>query len=658
MQNTIIFIQARMGSKRFPKKMIAELNGIKLIEWVIKRLKKVKKANKIILLTSKNKSDDTLLKIANKNNIDVFRGDENNVLDRFYKASKKYNVDTLVRVCADNPFIDYKEIDKLIKNFDPNSNDYAFNNLSKDIDNHPDGFGAEILRFDTLKRIYLLAKSNSQKEHVTKFIWDNQKKFKIQSIAPTKDIEFPELRFDIDKEEDLNKLNDLVVKYKININTSPSKIVEYYFSNNFKESLHDLFPICRSITGKGNRLTLKKLKKISPINNKSIPSGKNVFDWKVPNEWNISDGYIEDLNGKKIIDFKKSNLHIMSYSIPINKTMYWKDLKNHIIFDESHPNAIPYRTSYYKKNWAFCVTKYQYELLEKQGNKFRVLIDSKFTKGRLDYGEIIIPGLSKKEILISCYICHPSMANDSLSGVLIAIFLARHIRSLTNKKWSYRIIFVPETIGAIAYSYINKDKMKNIDFGLNITTAGGRGKIGFKKSWDSKHFINRYIEDTFKELKIDYLSYPFDIHGSDERQYSSQGFGINVASITKDKYYEYKEYHTSLDNLDFVNGRQLFETFKVYSRLIKKIESREIYISQIKYGEPMLSKHNLYPQTGGALNFSSNEKHYDEVSLILWIIFLSNGKNSKDDISYRLKIPVALIDKIIKNLIKKKLLFN
>jgi len=658
MLSSVIFIQARLGSSRLPRKMLAYLNGISVIEWVIRRLKKSKRSNKIILLTSDLPQDEVLCKIAIKNKVSFYRGKEKDVLDRFYQASKKYKSNTIVRVCADNPFIDANEVDRLILNFDDKNFDYAFNNLSKGIDNHPDGFGAEIFTKKTLKKINFLAKNYSQREHVTKYIWDTQKEFKIQRIKPNDEISYPELRFDIDSKKDLDFFENFIKKNNIKTSTTSKAIIKKYFDNEFQHYLEELFPICRSITGDGNRLTLKVLKKIVPIKNKFIKSGKTVFDWKIPDEWNITEAHISDEKGKRLIDFFESNLHVMSYSVPVNKTINWQNLKDHIIYDPKNPNGIPYRTSYYKKNWAFCVTKKQYQKIKSKGGNYKVIIESNFKKGRLDYGEILIPGLSKEEILISSYICHPSMANDSLSGVLITAFLAKHIANLSNRKWSYRIIFVPETIGAIGYSFINKSKMKKINFGLNITTAGGKGKFGLKKSWQEDHFINRYIEDIFKESKIDYTPYPFDIHGSDERQYSTQGFGINVASITKDKYYEYKEYHSSLDNLSFVNGVQLSETFTLYKKLISKIEKRERFQNVIRYGEPMLSKHNLYPKIGGALKFSSTDKKYDEISLILWVMFLSNGINSKDDIAHKLGISIELINQIINKLEEKKLLVN
>jgi len=269
-------------------------------------------------------------------------------------------------------------------------------------------------------------------------------------------------------------------------------------SENFQIYLEKLFPICRSITGKGNRETLHILNEIISINIEEVPSGRIVYDWVIPDEWNINNAWIKAADGKKMIDFKKNNLHVMNYSIPVNQKLNWEELKPHLNTHKELDNAIPYLTSYYKKNWGFCLTKKQYNELEQQkDNLFHVLIDSDIKPGSLTYGECLIPGTSKKEILISCYICHPSMANDCLSGVLITAFLAKYIKDEIDNYWSYRIVFVPETIGAITYCYKNEKYMKNIDIGLVVTTAGGPGKYGYKQSWDKNNFLNKLCENVF-----------------------------------------------------------------------------------------------------------------------------------------------------------------
>lgn len=418
--------------------------------------------------------------------------------------------------------------------------------------------------------------------------------------------------------------------------------------------LKKLFPLCRSITGSNNRKTLNELKKIIPLNISEISSGTKVFDWVIPKEWSIEDAYILDKNKTKIIDFKNSNLHIVSYSKPVEKEMYWDELKNKIYTHDKLEDAIPYRTSYYKEDWGFCITKKQYQRLSQAAGPFKVVIKSELKKGSLSFGEYLLKGSTKKEIIISSYICHPSMANDSLSGVILSSLLARAISKNKKRKWNYRFIFVPETIGAISYCYQNENIIKAIDVGLLITTVGGRGSFSYKQTWNNRHWINFLIEKNFKSIKKEFKTYPFDIHGSDERQFSSQGFRINMASIFKDKYYEYKEYHSSMDNLDFVNSDQIYESYEVYLSLFEKLESLNFYKNTKQNCEIMLSKYDLYPKLGGAFN---NKNHDNSlIDKILWILFLSDGKTPIEKISYDLGYKNENLEEIIKKLMDLKLI--
>ncbi len=415
-----------------------------------------------------------------------------------------------------------------------------------------------------------------------------------------------------------------------------------------------LFPIARSITGKNNRLTLTILNRITPIKIKSIRSGKKIYDWTVPPEWELKSGWIRDEKNNKIIDYKDNNLHVVNYSQSINKWILWKDLKKKIFKHNKLKKAIPYRTTYYNKNWGFCVNWDQYELLKKNKKKFFVKIDSKFKKdGQLNYGEAIIKGKFKKEILISTYLCHPSMANDNLSGVLLTAFLAKYLRNKINLKWTYRIIIVPETIGAIGYLKENEKILKNIDFGINICNCGGRGKFGYKQSLDKNHFINNLTEKTLKEKVKKFIKYPFDINGSDERQFSSPGFRINVISITKDKYYEYPQYHSSLDNLDFVKPENLAKSLNVYKKLINNLENLDIYIRNQEHGEIMLSKHKFDRSHGG--QYLPN-KFKNKIDIILWILFYIDGKIDNETIRKKLNLKKKIFNNLIKELIEKKII--
>tara|TARA_B110000444_G_scaffold244278_1_gene263571 strand:+ start:201 stop:1502 length:1302 start_codon:yes stop_codon:yes gene_type:complete len=412
--------------------------------------------------------------------------------------------------------------------------------------------------------------------------------------------------------------------------------------NNFEKLLNDLFPLPRSLTGNGNRQTLDIIKKIIPLKIVEYPSGQKVFDWTIPKEWNVKDAWIKDSSGKKIIDYSESNIHLVGYSAPITGKFRFKDIKDKIYYLEDQPEAIPYRTTYYKEDWGFCVTKKQYDLLSKDSGDLELLIDSEFKKdGSMTIGEILIKGKSSKEILVSTYICHPSLANDNLSGIVLTTYLAKLLLSKTDLNYSWRFIFVPETIGAIAYCANNKDIMEKIDTALVVTTVGGPGKFGYKQSFNGSHYINELIEKTFENMDIKYETYPFDIHGSDERQYSSIGFRINTASVTKDKYYEYKYYHNSLDNLDFVKASYLEESYNVYCNLINEIDNTTIFKTNNPNCEVMLSKHLIYPELGGTI--SPNKFTFSKLDIRLWLLFYLDGKKNLVEISKIMDIEFNII---------------
>jgi aminopeptidase-like protein len=411
-----------------------------------------------------------------------------------------------------------------------------------------------------------------------------------------------------------------------------------------------LFPITRSITGNGNRETLRLLQELVPLTIHEVPSGAPVYDWMVPDEWNIADAWIADRTGRRIVDFRASNLHVVSYSEPVRATLTWHDLEPRLHRHQQLPDAIPYRTSYYRRTWGFCVTAAQYEALAADGGPFDVGIDATLAPGALTYGELLIPGRSAQEILLSCYICHPSMANDSLSGVVLTAMLARELAANADRYYSYRVVFVPETIGALAYLALNERAMQRIDVGLVVTTVGGPGRFSYKQSWQPNHAINRLVEATFREAGLEFITYPFDVHGSDERQYSSQAFGINVATVCRDRYYEYPQYHTSLDNLELVTGAQLAVTFDVYCRLLRKLDARQIYRSRVTHGEPMLSRRGLYPADGGAQRPERGGRA--ELDLLLWVAFLCDGRRSLDDVALELGVAPEALEPSIQQLMR------
>lgn len=408
----------------------------------------------------------------------------------------------------------------------------------------------------------------------------------------------------------------------------------------------DLFPINRSITGMGVRKTLKIIQKYIPLKVFEVPSGKKVFDWKVPLEWNVKEAYVLDAKGKKIIDFKKNNLHLVGYSTPINATVSLSELQNHLYSLESQPNAIPYVTSYYKARWGFCLSHKQRQNL-KEGN-YRVVIKSSLKKGSLTYGELIIPGQSEKEILLSTNICHPSMANNELSGIVIATFLARRLKE-KKRKYTYRIIFIPETIGSLVYLNKNLNIMKkNTVAGFVITCVGDNNNYSFVPSRYGNSLADRAALNVLKWKHPDFIHYSFLDRGSDERQYCSPGVDLPVVSIMRSKYGEYPEYHTSLDNLDFISPAGLNGAYDILKDCLEVLENNEKY--KIKtLGEPQLGKRGLYPTL-------SNKHTKAEVKSMLNFITYADGTNDLIDVSNIINVPVKELYPIIASLKKSNLL--
>jgi len=426
--------------------------------------------------------------------------------------------------------------------------------------------------------------------------------------------------------------------------------------NKIDNLLKRLFPIYRSLTGEGNRETLKILQEIIPLEIKEFNSGDKVFDWVIPDEYEIKSAWIKNEKGNRIIDFNNSNLHVVSYSTPVNKKMTFNELSKNLYYLDDIPDAIPYRTTYYSKDWGFCVNKKQFEILSEQKGKLHVFIDSEFNpKGNMTYGEFLIPGKSEKEILLSTYICHPSMANDNLSGFILTTLLADRLLENQSLRYSYRIIFVPETIGAIAYCAKNEKIMKNIDIGFILSTVGGPGKFGYKESWDANHRINKIINKVFIENNIDFVKYLFDPNGSDERQYSSPYFRINTPVISKDKFYEYKYYHTSLDNLDFVKPQFIIQSLELYSKVIDELEKEIIYKNIKNRCEVMLGRRNLYPSTGGSF-LPDAENEINKLDIILWILNHCDGKSTLNDLEKKSNIKLEKLVEVSEELVENNLL--
>jgi|TARA_B110000495_G_scaffold200343_1_gene215390 aminopeptidase-like protein len=463
--------------------------------------------------------------------------------------------------------------------------------------------------------------------------------------------------------------------------------------NDADNLLKELFPICRSITGNGVRQTLSILKKVADFNIKEIPSGTKCYDWTVPNEWNIVDAYVEDSSGRKIIDFKKNNLHLVSYSEPVDKTLSYQELIKHLHTLPDLPDAIPYRTSYYNKNWGFCLSHNDFQKLD-ETEQYHVKIDSTLEPGNLTYGDFFIKGNSGKEFLFSTYCCHPSLGNDNLSGMVLWILLLRSLQKEIPTH-SYRFIIVPETIGAIAYLSQNETEMKKITGGFILTCVAGPNNFEYKRSYLGNNLIDKAVDDSFNDLGLSYTKYPFDINGSDETHFSAPYFRIPIGTVCKDKYYEFDYYHTSLDNLDFINAKNLIKSLKVNFSIINHLEdlnmvdmdniSRKLthnneskndvfYRSLNPYCEPMLSKRGLHPTIGGkikqkAFNFKTNhiQRNYtafdevhnhtgSEIDAIGWLMFYGDGITSVKEISKKSKLELSLLENIAEKLVGHKLL--
>jgi aminopeptidase-like protein len=411
--------------------------------------------------------------------------------------------------------------------------------------------------------------------------------------------------------------------------------------------IEELYPICRSITGDGLRETLRMIQRHIPLKIHEVPSGTQVFDWTVPKEWNINDAYVKDSKGNKVIDFQQSNLHVLNYSIPVNKIVSLKELREHLFTLPDYPDWIPYRTSYYKENWGFCLSHNQLKGLE--DGEYEVFIDSTLKDGFLSYGELYLRGEDDDEILISCHACHPSLANDNLSGVSLSTMLARHLGTISHR-FSYRFIFIPGTIGAITWLCLNEAKTSKVRHGLVVACVGDSGKFHYKKSRRGNAEIDRIAANVLKHSGCDYEIMEFSPYGYDERQYCSPGFDLPVGSLTRTPYGCYCEYHTSADNLDIVNPGYLSESFDNYLQILYVIENNRRYENLIPRCEPQLGKRGLFGLTGGKVDRVKNE------IAMLWVLNLSDVSSTLLDISERSNLDFSTIKKVADILCEKGLL--
>lgn len=396
------------------------------------------------------------------------------------------------------------------------------------------------------------------------------------------------------------------------------------------EAMHrfvtELYPICRSITGNGLRETLRLIQKQIPLTIHEVPSGTQVFDWTIPNEWNIRDAYIKDGRGRKVVDFQRSSLHVLNYSVPVHTRMSLEELKIHLFSLPDHPEWIPYRTSYYKPSWGFCLSRKQLQELEP--GEYEVVVDSTLEPGSLSYGELYIEGESQDEILISCHSCHPSLCNDNLSGIAVSTYLVKHLLSM-KRRYSYRFLFIPGAIGSIAWLAGHEPLVPWIKHGLVVACVGDPGRFTYKKSRRGNAEIDRVVEHVLKHTTDKWEIREFSPYGYDERQYCSPAFDLAVGSLTRTPHGEFPEYHTSADNLDFVKKESLGESLQMYKTICETLEANRYYQNQNPKCEPQLGKRGLYRTMGG-----DSAQPLNELAM-LWVLNLSDGKHSLMDIAER-----------------------
>ena len=395
----------------------------------------------------------------------------------------------------------------------------------------------------------------------------------------------------------------------------------------------ELYPICRSITGDGIRRTLAMIQERIPLQISDVPSGTPVFDWTVPQEWNICDAYIKDSTGKRVVDFRQCNLHVLNYSTPVRATMPLSELKPHLFTLPDHPAWIPYRTSYYQANWGFCLAHNQ--MLALQDGEYEVCIDSTLQAGHLTYGECYLPGHSTDEVLISCHACHPSLANDNLSGLAVATALAEFL-ARRDLRYSYRFLFIPGTIGAITWLARNQETVGRIRHGLVLTGIGDASCFHYKKSRRGNAEIDAVVAHVLHQSRPGSQILDFSPYGYDERQYCSPGFNLPVGCLMRSVWGTFPEYHTSADNLDFIKPQSLAESLRLCTEVLDVLEANRRYRNLNPYCEPQLGKRNLYRPTGG-------EAIGTEINARLWVLNLSDGEHTLLDIAKRSGLPFSSI---------------
>ena len=417
------------------------------------------------------------------------------------------------------------------------------------------------------------------------------------------------------------------------------------------EGLHalaaELFPICRSITGDGVRQTLERLGREIPLSIHEVPSGTPVFDWTVPREWNIREAWIAGPDGRRVVDFADSNLHVVGYSAPVRARMTLAELRPHLHSLPEHPDWIPYRTSYYADAWGFCL---RHSLLEQlPDGVYDVCIDSSLEDGSLTYGECVVEGDTDDEILLSCHVCHPSLANDNLSGIAVATALARTLVAAPLRH-TVRLLFIPGTIGAITWLALNEERARRVRHGLVLTGLGDPGHTTYKRSRRGDAPIDRSMEHVLEQSGAPYAVQDFSPYGYDERQYCSPGFDLPVGCVMRTPFGTYPQYHTSADDLDLLRPESLEDSYAKCLRALRIVDADATYLNLNPKCEPQLGRRGLY----GALGGDSDRKAAQMA--MLWVLNLSDGRNSLLDIANRAGLPFETVERATRALLDSDLL--
>jgi len=400
------------------------------------------------------------------------------------------------------------------------------------------------------------------------------------------------------------------------------------------ELIARLFPLCRSLTGDGVRATLDVIQEEIPIVRTEIPSGTRIFDWIVPDEWNIRDAYVAAPDGTRVVDFRRSSLHVVSYSEPVRAKLPLSELRERLHSLPDRPSLVPYRTSYYERTWGFCLSHEQ--LLGLPDAEYDVVIDSTLGPGHLTYGELVVEGAGDREVLFSTYLCHPSLANDNLSGIAVATMLARELQQ-RSLRHTYRIVFAPGTIGPLCWLHENRDQLDRIDHGLALSCIGDPGGFTYKRSRRGDADVDVAMETVLRDSGEPHRILPWEPWGGDERQFCSPGFDLPVGTLTRTPHGDFAGYHTSADSLDRLSPESLGGAVEACLALVDVLETNRRCTNLSPFGEPQLGRRGLYRSAGGAVEAPDDER------ALLWVLNQSDGEASLLDVARRSGLPYTVV---------------